>query len=58
MTSTRDEDLAQEPQSERGEPGSRDTGSDKPSAGPAERPSGSIDDEAVPTYSDPNTSDR
>lgn len=32
--------LEEEPQDARGTPGSRDTGSDEPSAGPADRPSG------------------
>lgn len=50
--STPGEQRSDEPQAERGEAGSRDTGSDKPSAGPADRPSGAIDDEAVPSHSD------
>jgi hypothetical protein len=33
--------LREEPQSERGAPGSRDTGSDEPDGGPVDRPSGS-----------------
>ena len=34
-----------------GAPGSRDTGSDKPSGGPVERPSGAFEgDESVPSY--------
>ena len=36
----------EEPQSERGAPGSRDTGSDEPSGGPVERPSGEADSES------------
>jgi hypothetical protein len=32
---------SEEPQSERGAPGSRDTGADEPAAGPADRPAGS-----------------
>jgi hypothetical protein len=32
--------LEEEPQSERGAPGSRDTGSDEPGGGPIDRPSG------------------
>ena len=32
--------LEPEPQEERGAPGSRDTGSDEPAGGPAERPAG------------------
>lgn len=51
MTNTPDEQLTQEPQAERGgpgsgEPGSRDTGSDRPSAGPSDRDSGKLDDQA------------
>jgi hypothetical protein len=46
------EQLSEEPQSERGEPGSRDSGSDEPLGGPVDRPEGSIDDEAVPSHSD------
>jgi hypothetical protein len=40
MTDTPAEHLAEEPQYERGAPGSRDTGSDEPSGGPVDRPSG------------------
>jgi hypothetical protein len=40
MTDLPGEQLDEEPQAERGAPGSRDTGSDKPSAGPADRPAG------------------
>ena len=40
MTDTPGEQLTEEPQSERGPMGSRDTGSDEPSAGPADRPAG------------------
>ncbi|MDQ1720097.1 MAG: hypothetical protein QOE71_2030 [Pseudonocardiales bacterium] len=32
--------LSEEPQSERGAPGSRDTGSDEPAGGPVDRPVG------------------
>jgi hypothetical protein len=39
--------LDEEPQSERGEPGSRDTGSDEPAGGPADRPEGKADDEST-----------
>jgi len=35
--------LEEEPQSERGAPGSRDTGSDEPAGGPVDRPSGTSD---------------
>lgn len=46
------EQLTEEPQAEErggpgsGEPGSRDTGSDRPSAGPSDRDSGKLDDQA------------
>lgn len=43
MTDTPGEQLDEEPQDERGAPGSRDTGSDEPSGGPADRPSGKAD---------------
>jgi hypothetical protein len=44
--------LSEEPQEERGAPGSRDTGSDQPSGGPTDRPSGTYQgDETVPAYS-------
>jgi hypothetical protein len=39
------EHLAEEPQEERGPKGSRDTGSDDLSGGPADRPAGRVDDE-------------
>lgn len=46
------EHVTEEPQEERGAPGSRDTGSDEPSAGPADRPSGTYTgDESVPDHS-------
>jgi hypothetical protein len=49
--STPGESLSQEPQEERGAPGSRDTGSDEPSGGPTDRPSGKYEgDESVPSY--------
>jgi hypothetical protein len=52
--STPGENLSQEPQEERGAPGSRDTGSDQPSGGPADRPSGTYrGDESVPSHGDP-----
>ena len=35
--------LSEEPQSERGAPGSRDTGSDQPAGGPVDRPAGTSD---------------
>jgi hypothetical protein len=34
------EQLSEEPQAERGAPGSRDTGSDEPAGGPVDRPAG------------------
>jgi hypothetical protein len=49
--STSDEHLTEEPQQARGAPGSRDTGSDAPSGGPTDRPSGTYQgDETVPSY--------
>jgi hypothetical protein len=41
MADTPGEHLREEPQEERGPIGSRDTGSNKPSSGPADRPAGS-----------------
>jgi hypothetical protein len=35
--------VQEEPQSERGAPGSRDTGSDEPGGGPVNRPTGTSD---------------
>jgi hypothetical protein len=50
------EQITEEPQAERGEPRSRDTGSDRPSAGPADRDSGKLDDQADhPDAEDPAT---
>jgi hypothetical protein len=46
MSDTPGQHLDEEPQQERGPRGSRDTGSDEPSAGPADRPSGVADAEA------------
>lgn len=46
MTDVPGEQLDEEPQSERGAPGSRDTGSDEPSGGPADRPTGKADEES------------
>ena len=43
MTEKPGEHLDEEPQEARGPKGSRDDGSDKPSAGPADRPSGTAD---------------
>ncbi len=39
------EHLEEEPQAVRGEPGSRDTGSDEPAGGPVDRPAGTADEE-------------
>jgi hypothetical protein len=48
---TRGGQLPEEPQSERGEMGSRDTGSNRPSAGPTDRPEGAVQgDESVPSH--------
>lgn len=48
---TPDEHLSEEPQEARGAPGSRDTGSDQPSGGPTDRPSGTYKgDESVPAH--------
>ncbi len=46
MTTTPGEHLDEEPQDERGAPGSRDTGSDEPGGGPVDRPEGSSDEES------------
>ncbi|MFD6275650.1 hypothetical protein ACFWFI_08770 [Streptomyces sp. NPDC060209] len=43
-TPEKNSSVEEEPQEERGPKGSRDTGSDKPSAGPADRPSGTSDE--------------
>ena len=40
------EHLDQEPQEERGPKGARDTGSDEPSGGPADRPAGTADEKS------------
>lgn len=52
MAETPGTHLNQEPQSERGAPGSRDTGSDEPAGGPVDRPVGKADEE-VDTSVDP-----
>jgi hypothetical protein len=44
MTDAPGEQLSEEPQSERGPMGSRDTGSDEPSGGPVDRPAGTADE--------------
>lgn len=43
MSDTPAEHLDEEPQVERGEMGSRDTGSDEPAGGPVDRPAGTAD---------------
>jgi hypothetical protein len=49
--STPSQHFSEEPQAERGEPGSRDTGSDQPSAGPADRSEGAVSNaEEVPSH--------
>ena len=56
--STSSDHLPEEPQEERGAPGSRDTGSDQPSGGPTDRPSGSYSgDESVPAHDEEGGSD-
>lgn len=47
MTEEPGEHLSEEPQSARGAPGSRDTGSDEPGGGPADRPEGKADQEST-----------
>ncbi len=39
-------EVHEEPQEERGAMGSRDTGSDKPSGGPADKPAGTADEKS------------
>lgn len=46
MTTKPGEHREEEPQDERGAPGSRDTGSDEPGGGPVDRPEGSSDEES------------
>jgi hypothetical protein len=46
MSQTPGEHLDEEPQDERGVPGSRDTGSDEASGGPVDRPAGGSDEQA------------
>jgi hypothetical protein len=41
--------LREEPQSERGAPGSRDTGSDEPGGGPVDRPAGTVGEDSDTT---------
>jgi hypothetical protein len=53
--------LEEEPQSERGPQGSRDTGSDEPGGGPADRPAGASDEDSdtavLPQSSQPEAPD-
>lgn len=46
MTDVPGEQLDEEDQDERGAPGSRDTGSEKPGGGPVDRPAGGSDEES------------
>ena len=46
MSNERGVYLDEEPQEARGPMGSRDTGSDEPSGGPADRPAGTSDEES------------
>jgi hypothetical protein len=46
MTDKPGEQLEEEPQAERGDPGSRDTGSDEPAGGPVDRPAGTSDEDS------------
>ena len=46
MTDTPGAHLEEEPQSERGPMGSRDTGSDEPSGGPTDRPAGVAEEDS------------
>ena len=46
MTDTPADHLEEEPQEERGSPGSRDTGADQPSGGPVDRPAGNSGEES------------
>ena len=46
MSESPGEHLTEEPQEERGPRGSRDTGSDGPSGGPADRPAGTADEQS------------
>ena len=45
MTETPGAHIEEEPQEERGAPGSRDTGSDEPADGPVDRPAGKAEDD-------------
>lgn len=56
MTDAPDEQFEEEPQDERGAPGSRDTGSDQPAGGPVDRPAGQSDEQSD-TSTDPQATD-
>ncbi len=51
------EHLEEEPQQERGAPGSRDTGSDEPGGGPVDRPAGAADEESDTSIAPQETQD-
>ncbi|MBV7703933.1 hypothetical protein NOVA_14225 [Nocardia nova] len=51
------EHLSEEPQSQRGAKGSRDTGSNAPGGGPTDRPAGTFDQEEVTSARDQNQSE-
>ena len=55
--STSNDHLSEEPQDERGAPGSRDTGSDEPGGGPVARPSGGSDEETDTAVNPQSTDD-
>ena len=57
MSETPGEHLDEEAQGERGPEGSRDTGSEEPSGGPAERPAGTSDEESDTGVSPQETQD-
>ena len=57
MSETPGEHLDEEPQQERGPEGSRDTGSEDPSGGPADRPAGTSDEESDTGVSPQDTQD-
>ncbi len=46
MSDTPGAHLDEEPQAERGAPGSRDTGADEPAGGPVDRPAGTSDEDS------------
>ena len=57
MSETPNEHLDEEPQDERGTPGSRDTGSDGPEGGPVDRPGGTSDEQSDTSVAPDKTSD-